>query len=125
MPVQMAEPDFERAVSEALDLLPAEIVALRSAGATLGRFDLSGTVLVASCEPCPMCLAAALWARVDAVWFAATRDDAAAAGFDDLAFYAAFETPRERWDVPVRRLAVEHPRAPFEAWAHHAQRVAY
>ncbi len=103
----------------------AEVVALRAAAVALQRFDLAGTVLVASCEPCPMCLAAGLWARLDAIWFAATRDDAAAAGFDDLAFYTAFDTPREQWDVPVRRLGVAHPRAPFEAWSRHSQRVAY
>jgi guanine deaminase len=103
----------------------AEVVALRAAGAALGTFDLSGCVLLASCEPCPMCLTAGLWARVDAMWFAATRTDAAAAGFDDEAFYRALETPREEWSVPVRRLQVPAPTAPFEAWARWSARTAY
>jgi guanine deaminase len=103
----------------------AEVVALRAAGAALGTFDLSGCVLLASCEPCPMCLTAGLWARVDAMWFAATRTDAAAAGFDDDAFYRALETPREQWAVPVRRLQVPDATAPFEAWGGWTARTEY
>ncbi len=103
----------------------AEVVALRAAAQALGRFDLAGTVLLTSCEPCPMCLAAGLWARVDAMWFAATRDDAAAAGFDDREFYTAFDTPREEWAVPVLRADVAHPLAPFQAWTQLSDRVAY
>lgn len=85
----------------------AEIVAIRAAGTALGSFDLSGCVLLASCEPCPMCLTAGLWARVDAMWFAASRDDAAAAGFDDLAFYDTLDRPHPR---PATR-AVDRPGA--------------
>ena len=103
----------------------AEVVAVRAAGAVLGTFDLSGCVLLASCEPCPMCLTAGLWARVDAMWFAATRHDAAAAGFDDEAFYRTLETPREQWAVPVRALAVPSPTAPFDAWARASARTKY
>src|SRR5687767_3602429 len=65
----------------------AEIVALRAAARFLGSHLLTGCVVYASCEPCPMCLAAAFWARVDRVVHAATRHDAAAAGFDDDALY--------------------------------------
>src|SRR5690606_1587565 len=65
----------------------AEIVALRAAALRAGTHELRGATLYASCEPCPMCLAAAWWARVDRVIFAATREDAAAAGFDDAAIY--------------------------------------
>jgi guanine deaminase len=103
----------------------AEVVALRNAGAVLGTFDLAGCVLLASCEPCPMCLTAGLWARVDAMWFAASRDDAASAGFDDLAFYEAMETPREQWAVPVRSLDLATKVAPFDAWSATADRVEY
>jgi guanine deaminase len=66
-----------------------------------------------------------LWARVDAMWFAATRTDAAAAGFDDDAFYRALETPREQWAVPVRRLQVPDATAPFEAWGGWTARTEY
>ena len=103
----------------------AEVVALRAAGTALATHDLSGCVLLASCEPCPMCLTAGMWARVDAMWFAASRADAAAAGFDDLAFYDAFTRLRENWAVPVRSAAVPTATAPFEAWARQPGRVEY
>lgn len=70
----------------------AEVVAIRAACAQLGTFDLTGYVLVGSCEPCPLCLAASLWSRVDGVVYAADRHDAARAGFDDEAFHALFAT---------------------------------
>lgn len=103
----------------------AEVVALRAAGAALGRFDLSGCVMLASCEPCPMCLTAGLWARVDSMWFAASRVDAAIAGFDDQAFYDAMALPREQWAVPVRAVEVADSTAPFDEWSKNAGRVEY
>lgn len=103
----------------------AEVVAIRAACRRLGTFSLDGCVLVASCEPCPLCLAAALWARVDRVVYAADRHAAAAAGFDDLAFYQLFESPRATWDVPVTRLPVAEESAPFDAWTSNVERVAY
>ena len=66
----------------------AEVQAIRAAAAGLGTHDLTGCVLCCSCEPCPTCLGAALWARVSRVVFAADRHDAEAAGFDDAAFHA-------------------------------------
>ncbi|MDK1326364.1 nucleoside deaminase [Arthrobacter sp. zg-Y1143] len=105
----------------------AEVTAIRNACATLGTFDLTGAVLYTSCEPCPMCLASALWARVDRVVFAADRHDAATAGFDDAAFYEYFETPLERRTMQVNQLAVDGvpATAPFDAWTAAAGRVDY
>jgi guanine deaminase len=102
----------------------AEVVALRAGARRLGRFELSGTVLYASCEPCPMCLSAALWGRVDRVVFAADRHDAAAAGFDDLHLYDVLAGAAVS-AVPVQHVA--HPRAarPFEVWAAHGPRIPY
>ena len=71
----------------------AEVVAIRAACRELEDHVLAGSVLVSSCEPCPLCVSAALWARWTVV-FASDRDDAARAGFDDRAFYELFETPR-------------------------------
>ncbi len=71
----------------------AEIVAIREASAAIGSFSLEGCVLYTSCEPCPMCLAAAYWARIDRIVFAADRKDAAAAGFDDEQFYVELGLP--------------------------------
>lgn len=65
----------------------SEIVAIREAAKYLNTYDLSGCVLFASCEPCPMCFAAIHWARIDCVYYGATREDAAAIGFDDKCIY--------------------------------------
>ncbi|WP_216208890.1 nucleoside deaminase [Amycolatopsis aidingensis] len=103
----------------------AEVVAIRAACAVLGDFRLTGCVLVSSCEPCPLCLSAALWARVDRVLYAADRHDAAAAGFDDREFYDLFSTPRETWSLPVAQLVTTHHTAPFEAWHANPDKLAY
>ena len=71
----------------------AEVVAIRKACARLGTNVLAGCVLYSSCEPCPMCFSAAVWARLDKVVFAETREGAAAAGFDDKRLYAALKQP--------------------------------
>lgn len=105
----------------------AEVVAIRNACAALGTFELHGCVLYSSCEPCPMCLAAAYWARVDAVYFAATQDDAAEAGFDDAFLYREVALP-----APDRRLPCEHvaadqtaAREAFLRWSEIADKVRY
>ncbi|GGM40887.1 tRNA-specific adenosine deaminase [Longimycelium tulufanense] len=103
----------------------AEVVAIRNACKRLNDFKLDGCVLVTSCEPCPLCLSAALWARIDRVVYAADRHDAAAAGFDDLAFYHLFETPRDDWSVPVQQVPYAERNAPFNAWLARPDRVEY
>ena len=80
----------------------AEVVAIRAAAAATANFDLHGAVLYTSCEPCPLCLASALWARIDRVYFAADRHGAAAAGFDDAVFYDYFNGTRPEL-LPVTR----------------------
>ncbi|MET0977815.1 MAG: nucleoside deaminase [Paeniglutamicibacter terrestris] len=107
----------------------AEVTAIRAACTALGTFDLSGAVLYTSCEPCPMCLASALWARVSRVVFAADRHEAAAAGFDDAVFYAYFEgseTERETL-MPVDRItdATFDKNEPFALWAALDTRIDY
>ena len=103
----------------------AEVVAIRRACQAVGDFRLPGCVLVSSCEPCPMCLATALWARVDRVVYGADRHDAATAGFDDRAFYDLFTTPRERWAVSVRQVPHARAVAPFTAWGARTDRTDY
>ena len=105
----------------------AEVTAIRTACAALGTFDLSGAVLYTSCEPCPMCLASSLWARLDRVVFAADRHDAADAGFDDAAFYEYFETPVEERSLPVTRMQLGEGQAlaPFTAWTSSVSRIDY
>ncbi|MHA6513092.1 nucleoside deaminase [Tessaracoccus sp. Z1128] len=101
----------------------AEVQAIRAAAAGLGTHELIGSVLYCSCEPCPMCLGAALWARVSRVVFAADRHDAAAAGFDDAAFY----TQLCDGVTTMGWAHVSHPdrSTPFEAWHRFERRVAY
>lgn len=102
----------------------AEVVAIRTAAAESGNFDLSGAVLYTSCEPCPLCLAAALWARIDCVYFAADRHGAAAAGFDDAVFYEYFSGARPEL-LPVSHTPVPSSDAPFAAWRNNAERTHY
>jgi guanine deaminase len=107
----------------------AEVNAIRSAATSTGSAALNGMILLATCEPCPMCLAAALWARLDAVVFLATRQDAAAAGFDDEVFHEALGTPRVL-PSSIAGMAVvhlEHARNddPFTAWIANDHRVHY
>jgi guanine deaminase len=103
----------------------AEVVAIRAACRAIGDHHLGGSVLVSSCEPCPLCISAALWARVDRVVYAADRHDAARAGFDDRAFYDLFETPRQSWAVPVQQAHMAGAARPFDAWLAKADRVEY
>lgn len=103
----------------------AEVQAIRAACRAAGDFALPGTVLYASCEPCPLCLASVLWARVPRVVYAADRADAAAAGFDDAVFHSALAASVEAWDG--RLVHARHPRSgePFAAWSAHAGRTPY
>lgn len=103
----------------------AEVVAIRAACAARADFALAGCVLYASCEPCPMCLAAALWSRVDRVVYAANRHDAARGGFDDSAFYDLFAKDRADWAVRVEANPLPGAAAPFDAWLAAADRVDY
>jgi len=105
----------------------AEIVALRRAAQTLGHFHLPGCVLYSSCEPCPMCLAAAYWARVDAVFFAATRHDAAQAGFVDVFLYDEVCKPLEARTLHMEQLIELQPEAQryFQEWLVKEDKVHY
>lgn len=103
----------------------AEVVAIRAACQRIGDLRLTGCVLLSSCEPCPLCLSAALWARLDRVSYAADRDDAAAAGFDDRAFYELFEQPRSSWPLTVRQLTDVNGTTPFARWLSQSDRVDY
>ena len=105
----------------------AEVVAIRAACHRIGNFSLAGATLYTSCEPCPLCLSAALWARVDGVVFAADSHAAARAGFDDDAFRRLLQpaSPREQW--PIRLVHHPTPRSeePFDAWRAQLTHVAY
>lgn len=94
----------------------AEVVAIRRAAAKVGSFSLAGCVLYTSCEPCPMCLAAAYWARVDRIVFAASRYDAADAGFDDEEFYRELRLPIAERGIPTEQTLRAEAVQVFQEW---------
>jgi len=103
----------------------AEVVAIREACQKLGGYRLNGCVLVSSCEPCPLCLSAALWARIDRVLYTADRDNAALAGFDDRAFYDLFSQPRQDWPMLISHIDTPGRTVPFDAWLTKSDRTEY
>lgn len=103
----------------------AEVVAIRAACQVVGDFSLAGATLYTSCEPCPLCLSAALWARVDRVVYAADRHDAARGGFDDREFYELFSRDRSTWHIPIDSARPDNAAEPFEAWLAHEHRTDY
>lgn len=103
----------------------AEVVAIRAACQAVGDFSLAGATLYTSCEPCPLCLSAALWARIDRVVYAADRDDAARGGFDDREFYELFARPRSQWHITIDAERPANASAPFDAWLAHEHRTDY
>lgn len=98
----------------------AEVNVIRAACAELGTFDLSGCVLYSSCEPCPMCLGASLWSRVDRVIFTANTSSAAAAGFDDAVFYEKLAE-----GGVAERVIIDSYNMPFETWKTYTGRIEY
>ena len=103
----------------------AEVVAIRAACLKVQDFSLAGATLFTSCEPCPLCLSAALWARIDRVVYAADRDDAARGGFDDREFYELFSRDRDTWHLDVDAVRPANATAPFDAWLAHPDRTEY
>lgn len=94
----------------------AEVLALRAAGQHLGTHDLSGCTLYTSCEPCPMCLAATYWARIDTIHYANSRQDAAAIGFDDDFLYRELPLPLEQRRIPLHRALAPEALEVFKTW---------
>ena len=103
----------------------AEIVAIRGACAALGSFSLDGCKIYTSCEPCPMCLAAIYWARLERIYYANTRADAARIGFDDDFLYREIAAPPEARRLPMIRLLAEEARAAFVAWEAKPDKTPY
>lgn len=103
----------------------AEVVAIRKASKKLRSFELKGCILYTSCEPCPMCLAAAYWARLDAVYFANNRSDAAAIGFSDADIYE--EIKRDLIDryLPIHEIKLEEAAEVFRNWEKSPAKISY
>lgn len=103
----------------------AEVMAIRDACRNLGVFSLEGCELYVNCEPCPMCLAAAYWARLERIYHAATRQDAAAAGFDDALIYQEVCLPAPQRRLSMAQLLPEEAMTAFAAWSALPDRVDY
>ncbi len=103
----------------------AEVNAIRAAAKALGTFTLAGCELYTSCEPCPMCLAAAYWARVDAVYFGASAADAARAGFDDAFLYKEFRKDSGERRLRAMQLLQDEAWASFDAWMASPSKIEY
>lgn len=103
----------------------AEVVAIRRACQKLNTFDLTGCVLYTSCEPCPMCLGAIYWARLDTVYYAALRSDAARAGFDDALIYSEVSKSPESRTIPFVCVQDSAAQEAFEEWINKTDKTPY
>ena len=103
----------------------AEVTAIRAACAKLDTFSLQGCELYTSCEPCPMCLGAIYWSRVDRVYFGNTKADAAAIGFDDAFIYAELEKSLDARTLPFQALLRDEALGAFRAWDEKSDKVTY
>ena len=103
----------------------AEVTAIRSACQAARDFSLKGCEIYTSCEPCPMCLAAIYWARIDHIFYANTRKDAADIGFDDDFLYKEITLPESARTKPIHRLLPDEAKSVFDEWAQKADKVAY
>ena len=103
----------------------AEVNAIREACRRLQTFELRGCEIYSSCEPCPMCMAAIYWARLDKLYFAATRTDAAKAGFDDDFLYKELPLSCEQRQLPCAQILGEEGKQPFAHWAQYEEKIPY
>ncbi len=103
----------------------AEVTAIRRACDSLKTFQLHGCEIYTTCEPCPMCLGAIYWARLDRVYYAATREDAALAGFDDSLIYREVAAPINRRAIPMINLMREEGGMPMQIWKTSQEKITY
>ncbi len=103
----------------------AEVSAIREAARTLGTHDLSGCEIYTSCEPCPMCLGAIYWARLDRMCYAADREDAARSGFDDSLIYREVALEPQGRSLPTERLLGDEARQAFRMWDEKEDKTEY
>ena len=103
----------------------AEVEAIRAACKQLNTFDLSGCEIYSSCEPCPMCLSAIYWSRIDKIYYAGTRYNAADIGFDDAFLYRELTLPATERSLPSEQLFLPEVEAAFKAWSEKPDRTRY
>ena len=103
----------------------AEVVAIRRAAARLDHFRLGRCEIYTSCEPCPMCLGAIYWARIEKIYYANTADDARRMTFDDRDLYLEMSLPRAERRIPARQLLRDQAFAVFREWQEKTDRIDY
>ena len=103
----------------------AEVTAIRDACTQLENFDLNGCEIYTSCEPCPMCLAAIYWSRIDTIYYANTKKDAADINFDDAFFYEELDKPMDKRSIPMKQMMRDEAIAVFQAWANKEDKIPY
>ena len=102
-----------------------EINAIRAACKTLNSFSLTGCQLYTSCQPCPMCLAACYWARLDAIYYGSSAEDAARAGFDDAFLYGELRKEQSARALPATQMLGDEAWVSFAAWIASPGKVEY
>jgi guanine deaminase len=103
----------------------AEVLAIRLACQELNTFDLSGCEIYTSCEPCPMCLGAIYWARIDKIHYANTKADAASVGFDDAFIYEELDKPLDKRKLTIVQLMRDEAMNAFKLWSEFEGRAEY
>ena len=102
-----------------------EIVAIREATKGLNNFNLKGCELYSSTEPCPMCLSAIYWARIDKVYYANTRNDAQKIDFDDSLIYSELVKKIDQRKIPMIQIMREEGLKAFELWDKKTDKIKY
>jgi len=103
----------------------AEINAIRLAAKKIGTFDLSGCEIYTSCEPCPMCLGAIYWARLDKIYFANTKLDAEKIGFSDQFIYNELQKPIDQRNIPTIQILRDKALEAFKMWQEKEDKIEY
>ena len=116
---------FNKVISSNDPTSHAEIVAIREASKNINNFDLSGSFIFASCEPCPMCLAAIYWANIDEIYFANTKTDAACIGFRDDFIYSEFDKNSDKREKKCSQILHVEAKKVFDLWASKQDKVEY
>ena len=113
-------------VTAALDpTAHAEVVAIRAACLSVQSFELSGCEMFTTCEPCPMCMGAIYWARLDKVYYANTRTDAARIGFDDSLIYEELALPMEKRKIAMVQIMRDEALEAFREWEQSQNKIQY
>ena len=102
-----------------------EIVAIREACRILNIFSLKGCELYSTCEPCPMCLSAIYWARIDKIYYANTRDDAQKIDFDDSLIYSEFQKNIKKRKISMVQMMRNEALKAFELWDKKTDKIKY